>query len=185
MSYSYLKNVFPKFEDSSKVYNDNLYNTLEQSQPITLSPSINENKYQEIKNLDGKDNEIVLPQTKLLENFKPENEFASASVLKHKNSSDNLHYYNLPIDQKYLPQQKQNLIQQNKNVIEQFNDEKCNLDCDLYIKHINDCNKCRSTVLKQFGIETDRIKNEEIMEVISYIVFGLFILLLIDSLKSK
>ena len=38
--------------------------------------------------------------------------------------------------------------------------------------------------MKQLGIETDRIRNEEIMEIISYILFGLFILILIDYLKN-
>lgn len=159
MSYSYLKNVFPNYDDSTKSNTNNLYNTFKsinldnsESQlpvPITLEKETSNN--------------IVLPQTQLLESFKQDNQ-------------DNLKFYNLP----YL--QKENKIE---GFEESKTNENCNLDCDLYIKHINECNKCKSTVLKQFGIESDRIKNEEIMEVVSYLIFGLFILLLIDSIKNS
>ena len=170
MSYSYLKNVFPKFEDSTKVYNSSLYtniSTCESSIPVpkNINENINENINQ-IKNNKHQDN-IDLPQKTLLESFNPE------TFITNKKSSDNLKFYNLP----YVS---------HKNTIEKFEDTTITkLDCDLYIKHINECNKCKSICLKQFGIETDRIKNEEIMEIISYIVFGLFILLLIDYLKTS
>lgn len=176
MSYSYLKNVFPKFEDSTKVYNDSLYTQDNQCKPNIPVPEsvVNENKYQIEKN---EQNDIVLPQKTLLESFNPVTELAPVNILNEKKiSSNNLKFYNLP----YI---------NNKNTIEKFVDTNTNttakLDCDLYVKHINDCNKCKSIVLKQFGIETDRIKHEEIMEIISYIIFGLFVLLLIDYLKTS
>lgn len=175
MSYSYLKNVFPKFEDSTKVYNDSLYtqdSKCESNIPIPESIA-NENQYL-IKKTEK--NDIVLPKNTLLESFNPETELAPVNILNEKKiSSDNLKFYNLP----YTPNT-------NKNLIEKFESTtNSKLDCDLYVKHINECNKCRSIVLKQFGIETDRIKNEEIMEIISYIIFGLFVLLLIDYLKTS
>ena len=179
MSYSYLKNVFPKFEDSTKVYNDTLYTQIdncESSVPIPES-LINENK-SPIKIHEQQQNDIVLSQTKLLESFNSETELAPINMLNNKKSSDNLKFYNSP----YIPVNHKNLLEKFEGTNPKIN---CNLDCDLYIKHINDCNKCRSIVLKQFGIETDRIKNEEIMEVISYLIFGLFVLLLIDSLKTS
>lgn len=174
MSYSYLKNVFPKFEDSTKVYNDSLYTQDDKCEVNVPVPEsiINENKYLLKKK---QENDIVLPKNTLLESFNPETELAPVNILNEKKiSSDNLKFYNLP----YI---------NNKNIIEKFVDTNTTtkLDCDLYVKHINDCNKCRSIVLKQFGIETDRIKNEEIMEIISYVIFGLFVLLLIDYLKTS
>ena len=174
MSYSYLKNVFPKFEDSTKVYNSSLYTQIDNCESSIPVPEsiVNENQYP-IK-IQEQQNDIVLPQTKLLESFNAETELAPINILNNKKSSDNLKFYNSP----YVPIY-------NKNLVEKFEDTNSKLDCDLYIKHINDCNKCRSIVLKQFGIETDRIKNEEIMEIISYIIFGLFVLLLIDSLKTS
>jgi hypothetical protein len=39
--------------------------------------------------------------------------------------------------------------------------------------------------MKQWNIDNNRIQNEEIMELVTYIVFGIFILLLIDILKNK
>lgn len=174
MSYSYLKNVFPKFEDSTKVYNSSLYTQIDNCESSIPVPEsiVNENQYP-IK-IQEQQNDIVLPQTKLLESFNAETELAPINILNNKKSSDNLKFYNSP----YVPIY-------NKNLVEKFEDTNSKLDCDLYIKHINDCNKCKSIVLKQFGIETDRIKNEEIMEIISYIIFGLFVLLLIDSLKTS
>lgn len=172
MSYSYIKNVFPKFEDSTKIYNDKLYtqdSKCETNIPIPES-IVNEKNYLIKKE---KENDIVLPKNTLLESFNQENELAPINILNQKKiSSDNLKFYNLPYT---------------KNTIEKFEDTNTTtkLDCDLYVKHINDCNKCKSIVLKQFGIETDRIKNEEIMEIISYIIFALFILLLIDYLKTS
>lgn len=175
MSYSYLKNVFPKFEDSTKVYNDSLYTQLDNCKTNLPVPEslVNENTYKIKKQ---QEDVIVLPQNKLLESFNSETELAPVNIENNKKSLDNLKFYNLP----YIPQN-------NKNLLEKFEDTNNNkkLDCDSYIKHINDCNKCKSIVLKQFGIETDRIKNEEIMEIISYIIFGLFVLLLIDYLKTS
>lgn len=172
MSYSYLKNVFPKFEDSTKVYNSSLYtniSTCESSIPLPENINKNTNKNINVNEIKHQD-DIVLPQKTLLESFNPETELTAIN----KKSSDNLKFYNLP----YVPP--------HKNTIEKFEDTTITkLDCDLYIKHINECNKCKSICLKQFGIETDRIKNEEIMEIVSYIVFGLFILLLIDYLKTS
>jgi hypothetical protein len=56
-----------------------------------------------------------------------------------------------------------------------------NDDHDNYIKHILKCEQCKELLLKQFNIESDRIRNEEIMELISFIIFGIFILLLLDK----
>lgn len=174
MSYSYLKNVFPKFEDSTKVYNSSLYTQIDNCESsLPIPESIVNEKVSPIK-IEEQKNDIVLSQTKLLESFNAETELAPVNILNNKKSLDNLKFYNSP----YVPVY-------NKNLVEKFEDTNPKLDCDLYIKHINDCNKCKSIVLKQFGIETDRIKNEEIMEIISYIIFGLFILLLIDSLKTS
>lgn len=65
-------------------------------------------------------------------------------------------------------------------VKETFDDQ----DHDLYIKHVMGCNICKQRLLKQFNIETERMRNDEIMELISYVMFGVFILILLDSLKK-
>ena len=71
----------------------------------------------------------------------------------------------------------------NNNTIEKFEDEQPT--CDFYMKHVLSCHSCRSIIMKQLNMDNDRIRNEEIMELVTYIVFGIFILLLIDILKNK
>lgn len=178
MSYSYLKNVFPNYEDSIKtpdIYNSITTETSTVSYPAP-QPDIKEE-------LNKENNDISLPQRTLLENF---NITGADFPLSNNKNQDNLKFYNLPYIENQYPGNPSN---PSNHVIEGFESPKknsaCDLDCDLYIKHINECNKCRSVIVKQFGIETDRIKNEEIMEVVSYLIFGLFVLLLIDSLKNS
>lgn len=179
MSYSYIKNVFPNFEDSTKVWNDSLYNNIiSDHQSDTSLPTSANIKPSE----PDSQNNIVLPEPKL-ETYQNYSQSDYHPIIKSSDKQDNLTFYNLPISKEYLNDQ---YLQSKLKTIETFqNQGTCELDCDLYIKHINECGRCKSIVLKQFGIESDRIKNEEIMEVISYLIFGLFILLLIDSLKSK
>jgi hypothetical protein len=53
-----------------------------------------------------------------------------------------------------------------------------------YTKHILECESCKQLIMKQLNIENDRLKSEEIMELISFIMLGIFILLLLDSIKK-
>ena len=183
-------NVFPNFESvSSKVYDKNIYNDLntlytdKKEVPIAI-------------NSDMK-NEIILPQETLLEKYKnvdyanftlePKktqdtlNVDTHVSGQGHVGGQDNLKFYNLPAPKEYM----QSNPPRNIEKFEDTNSQCKDLDCDLYVKHILECSRCKAMVTKQLGIDNDKIRNEEIMEVVSYIVFGLFILLLIDSLKKN
>lgn len=53
-----------------------------------------------------------------------------------------------------------------------------------YSNHILECSNCKDLISKQLNLDIDKIRNEEIMELISFIMFGIFILLLIDSKKN-
>lgn len=97
-----------------------------------------------------------------------------------------------PIDESQMAKYAQALINENKNAlvssdIENFaNDSKhCEAHCDDYIKHILECAQCKETMMKHLKTDSDRIKNEEIMEIISFIAFGVFILLVMEHLKSN
>jgi hypothetical protein len=57
--------------------------------------------------------------------------------------------------------------------------------CDKYMSHVLQCTQCKDHVLTQFTQDKDKIRNEEIMEILSYIVFGIFVLLLIDALRKN
>lgn len=72
-------------------------------------------------------------------------------------------------------------IKPGNNVQEAFE----NTDCENIIDHISKCSYCYKMLQKQMAIENDRIQQEEIMELVSYIVLGVFILLLIEYLKNK
>ena len=183
MSYSYVKTVFPNFEYSN-VYDDKLYKNLNGiplmktslDGNITLaSPTVQQKPG--FSSLEIKPYEPV--NSFLTNELKPE---ASETRLDLVNpltekfestiKKDNLHYYNLP----------------NIPKIESFSETTVDtnpISHEHYIKHLSECNVCKEILLKQFNIETERLRNEEIIELISYIMFGLFILILIDSLKKQ
>jgi hypothetical protein len=216
MSYSYIKSVFPNFENSNKVYDETLYNnitTLYTDSGLGLPKPENLDKVKVNYNQQARDDVFVTPDENILANRKVEgmtNTYEYSEVpLKRAEHQDNLKFYELPLksisipnntlanvqiqqqQQQQQPQQQQVQKQiQVKNVegFEGVTDVKnrcLDMECDQYIKHILECSKCKSTAMKQLGIESDRFRNEEMMEVASYIIFGLFILLLIDSLKGK
>lgn len=204
MSYSYIKSVFPNFENSNKVYDETLYNninTLYTESSLGLPKPENlervQPNYKKTIEVDKSVDTKTVGKIEAMSNVF--NEYANASLYKPENQ-DNLSYYNLPLKQIL----KQNIKTPVSNVeivksIEGFEEEtpkvqvsknehetvRCiDVDCDQYIKHVLECSKCKAIAIKQLGVDNDRFRNEEMMELASYIVFGLFILLLIDSLKS-
>jgi hypothetical protein len=193
MSYSYIKSVFPNFENSNKVYDESLYSgTFNSSKeesvrklPIGGNDMVNLTDFS--KTLSQKNNDIDLPQEKLIESYRniegmTNGEYAEIKPLNPSDARNNLKYYNKPLstftDDTSVVRQKS----KEKDIFEKFTDDKeVQMNCDSYVKHVIECNRCKAMAMKTFGIETDRIRNEEIMELISYILFGLFILMLIDS----
>jgi hypothetical protein len=187
MSYSYIKSVFPNFENSNKEYDESLYSDLgkEQGRQQNIKNEIGSNVMVNLsdfsKTLSQKNNEIVLPQEKLIESYRniegmENGEYAEIKPRNPMDERNNLKYYNksLPISQPTSPPKSK----EKKDIFEKFTDD---TNCDLYVKHVIECNRCKMMAMKTFGVETDRIRNEEIMELISYILFGVFILMLIDS----
>lgn len=214
MSYSYIKSVFPKFENSNKVYDESLYTTaqVQSDQPSAppAKPQVQSQPKSEPSFLETYKNVLV-------------DDYASFA-LERPESQNNLTYkhpplpmqpnINTPISKEsqstapkpivYLSVPKTPFQPSTQKVVEYkqhseesstgtpletFTNETTNncefLNCDSYIKHISECGRCKAILLKQFGIETDRIRTEEILELISYIIFGLFILLLLDYLKRN
>lgn len=179
MSYSYIKSVFPNFENSNKAYDESLYSTLQSTSKNEITVNLSDFS----KTLSQKNNEIELPQEKLIENYRniegmTNGEYAEIKPLNPIGERDNLKYYNKPLIP--LTKSKQEKEKKEIDIFEKFTDDK-EVNCDNYVKHVIQCNRCKMIAMKTFGVETDRIRNEEIMELISYILFGLFILMLIDS----
>jgi hypothetical protein len=164
MSYSYVKTVFPEFKYSN-VYDTKLYENLNVSQQ--------------------RDNKMFEPA-----DFDMNKSYSDISVLQPKEQpkqqskvetfQDNQKFFNQPLPSNNIPV--------NNNIInkERFNGENKTTGHHVeYTKHVLECGPCKDLLMKQFGIENERIRNEEIMELISYLIFGLFILLLIDTYSKK
>lgn len=195
MSYSYIKTVFPDFnKTSNKIYDDSLYDiNVTEKQEIPKTVVNNAKKEFELPN-NLTSNTIEIPSNNLLESY--ENATITLPYISNDNKTqNNLQFYNQPINKEYLRSEsiKSNMssissIPIETNYIQKQSDKtnstKCDSDCDIYMKHILECSKCKDIFIKQFGLENDKIKNEEIMEMISYFIFALFILLLVDSLKK-
>lgn len=187
MSYSYIKSVFPNFEES-KVYDDRLYNSLS-----TVGSGL----------LDGLD---IIP--KQMETF---TQNLANKTTNKQNDKDNLKFYNLPIPFIYNQENEQapydssktiykntNTKEQLKNQVENFtiksytesfdNENEENnkeLNCDTFFNHLLECENCKRKFVKQYNLDKDKMKQDELMEMASYMVFGIFILLLLDTLKQK
>jgi hypothetical protein len=58
-------------------------------------------------------------------------------------------------------------------------------ECNDHMNHMLQCSHCKDILTKQLDRQNDKIQNEEIMEIFSYIVFGIFLLLLIESLRKN
>jgi hypothetical protein len=58
-------------------------------------------------------------------------------------------------------------------------------NCENYIKHILSCSKCQGIMRKQLNTDNERLRNEELMELFSYILLGIFVLLFIDNIRYK
>lgn len=194
MSYSYIKSVFPNFENSSKVYDDAIYNNIssakgEEKTRDTSNYSVQQNDPYTFSNYNSDKETFVLPQTNLLETFN--NDLTNDT--NKKQDKNNLSFYNLPLHSQELIKSQglnnsQTIQLPNKNLksIENFEggDKIYDEGCDKYVNHIANCDKCRSILMKQLNIESDNKRNEELMELISYLIFAVFILLLINSLKT-
>jgi|UniRef100_A0A6C0DZE1 hypothetical protein len=155
MSYSYLKNVFPNF-DSSVDYQNKVYNEIN-------------------INTTNQTNSTVTPASNI-PSLNKLSKFTQSLI------GAPFQQNNMPIMSKepYVETTQESF---SNNTIEKFEDEQPT--CDFYMKHVLSCHRCRSIIMKQWNIDNNRIQNEEIMELVTYIVFGIFILLLIDILKNK
>lgn len=161
MSYSYVKTVFPDFEFSN-VYNDKLYT--------------NDNQVNQVKtNITGFENNLGNVNAHI-ETYKQIEPYQEPYKEQYKS---NLKYYNKPVLDQDIP----NYTNVNPQESFQITPTTTN-NHDEYINHINSCPSCKDALLKQLGIETERLKNEAIMELTSYVLFGIFIIILLDSLKK-
>jgi DNA replicative helicase MCM subunit Mcm2 (Cdc46/Mcm family) len=161
MSYSYVKSVFPEFKYSNvydtKLYDESLNKTVASTNKEILPAE--QNGYAEVEL-----NKIEKIENQNIETFQ-----------------NNLKFYNKPRDMKPYKEEFETNV---ANVANVTNFTNVDSNHSEYIKHILGCASCKEILMKQFNIESDRVKNEEIMELISFIMIGIFVLLLIDNLKK-
>ena len=162
MSYSYLKNVFPKFE-----YTTDFENT----------------KFNTINNDDDKLDSFT--KSLIASDLQGLQGITESSAAPYNNTNHTIHKDLAP---NYIYGKSR------QPVIETFQDNlpptstkesSSSSSCDLYIKHVMECNKCRNMFVKQWNLDSDRIRNEEIMEIVTYVIFGIVLLLLFDTIKNK
>jgi len=212
MSYSYITSVFPKFEYSN-VYDANLYNNISGlnksvENNVKFSGINQASKYQEINKKYtenfAKPIDISVEMYKNIENSQD----TSSDFLSQNNQT----YYNQPLPVNLLNSNNSNTLNSSNTLItkselqnkfrsnlsnsiptnykeldmhkESFSQSSEQSSHETYIKHVLECDQCKEILLKQFNIETERIRNEEILELITFLIFGLFILLLLDRLKK-
>lgn len=180
MSYSYVKTVFPDFTFSN-VYNDKLYTDVNvKTEPLNVVGFNNEIESNQLINqpVESTNNTQVFNKP-IIDQHIP-----SYNNIDPKRSS----YFDQPQKAIYepIPFVRPHNDLRNLHTQEEFGNTdtiETSITHENYIKHITNCPSCKQVLLKQFNIETERIKNDEIMELISYIIFGIFLFILLDSLK--
>jgi hypothetical protein len=176
MSYSYVKTVFPNFEYSN-VYNDKLYSDMNgtpkavstvATPTVTHMPMVTHMQTATPLPVPaGTDDNvsylrseplIIRPgdQTKLIE----ATSFKEPFINKDK---DNLHFYN----------QKIETFRNDERTERHDRDD----DHDEHMKHLSKCEFCKSLIQRQYS-------SEQTMELISHVALGIFILVLLDTIKK-
>lgn len=214
MSYSYITSVFPKFEYSNvydaNLYNNISGLNKKPESDIKFSGLNEASQYQEInkKYTESFGKSAQLANVEMYKNIENQEVSQGLEFLSQNNKT----YYNKPLPANLINSNNSNTLNSDNiliNKIELQNKFSSNLsnsipttykELDLhkesfsqssdqnshetYTKHILECEQCKEVILKQFNIETDRIRNQEILELITFLIFGLFILLLLDGLKK-
>jgi len=163
MSFSYIKSVFPDFNFST-VFNDKLYNNLN-----NLSSPVQTNMQTSVESFENNQAFYNLP-------------IPTQDIPKYNNINTHL-----PPIQPIHPIQsvKNGWMHESLDNTDNVDNRDISIKHDDYIQHILVCPGCKGILLKQFQVESDRMYKEEMMELVSYIIFALFILLLLDSIRKN
>jgi hypothetical protein len=208
MSYSYIKTVFPKFENTTIINSQKIFNGPTTTTPlkvIGINTETPDNS--EINKPQGED-KFYLTQSELpIENFSSQDNMMNKDNLHYYNipvdknmmnienftPQDNLHYYNIPVDknmmniENFTPENKATTVTpppQPEHIVVPAVNQKSN--CDSIKDHIKDCAICKEVLYKNFNMENKKNDfNQEIFELISYCIFAVFILFLLDKISTR
>ena len=179
MSYSYLTNVFPNYTPSVD-YEDYVFRSLnaidkaEAQAKVTEPPPTHVTTPRVIPNYSDSNKPVqnVVPVNGDPMNYQL-NEFTKSLIGAHPITEEQGTYVHQP--QKTIdPVVK-------TPVVESFGNMQQGPGCEKMCQHILQCQRCKAVVVKQWNLESDRIFHEEIMEVLTYVIFAVFLLLLLES----
>lgn len=176
MSYSYLNTVFPNFEYKMNP-NLRLFNSLDNSNNETVSPAketvskVIEQEKQEFKFEPANNILLEKPIVKILS--KETKEMVEEKIPDEKN---NLNVYNKPLT----------IIENLKDVNK--NDDDGIDNCMKSLNHMYTCKLCKEKFSNVMKMENKSLHNQdnydELWEIITYIIFSVFILFLVDKLHK-
>lgn len=168
MTYSYLQTVFPNFK-STHTFDQKIFNSLLNSplaDPLNkvaaAAPSTPQTPLPTPAIEDG--NETLAPVANV--NSLP---LVSDNKEEFKSSTtkDNLRFFQPQLPSVFL---------------EKMGTDKMDCgDCKTLIKHINSCESCKATLLKEYNLGKPSMVSEYV-EVLMYIIFGILVLLLLDRM---
>lgn len=154
MNYAYITNVYPGYKKEEVNFAKEL---------------IKESTMDKYNSIEGMENTAEYNEGKIED--------------KQETNKDNLHYYPYKIDNINIKPRQEARIE-NVERFERIEGFEKTEGCDVYSKHMTSCAHCKDTFTKQFRLDNDRLQNQEYIELISYIAFGIFILILFDNLQN-
>lgn len=159
MTYAYIESVYPDFVKHSTISQPTF------PQKITYKPF--ENSTQQLQyNSPIPNNNIFKPHLESNIN----NQVIKTPEYNWDNyKTNNLKYYKDPIPEQFTQESTIPLTPNSHTE---------------YINHVLQCEQCKNIITKQLNLDIDKAKMDEWMELLSYILFGIFILLLLDSFKK-
>jgi hypothetical protein len=211
MSYSYIKTVFPTFENTIS-FNTNTFNDLNSQVKVEQKPlnvSGLEPSSDSTSVLKKGEEKFFLTQQTLLDEFTNTNKQKVVKTQLHQQQpiQDNLHYYNTPLHiteamtneqpQQQIPQPQPqpqipvtNTVQADVKIIPTGISKdpvalRDNSVCSQSYNHVMDCAQCKEMLYRNFNFENKKNDyKEEIFELISYCIFAIFILFLLEKLHK-
>jgi len=211
MSYSYIKTVFPTFENTIS-FNTNTFNDLNSQVKVEQKPlnvSGLEPSSDSTSVLKKGEEKFFLTQQTLLDEFTNTNKQKVVKTQLHQQQpiQDNLHYYNTPLHiteamtneqpQQQIPQPQPqpqipvtNTVQADVKIIPTGISKdpvalRDNSVCSQSYNHVMECAQCKEMLYRNFNFENKKNDyKEEIFELISYCIFAIFILFLLEKLHK-
>lgn len=173
MSYSYLQSVFPNYRPSQKltelIYNDIINNNVVR-EPVKYEVANDTRQHASVEQVNSKP--LVVENKEAKEAKKEETKSFENEKTFLETFKDNLKFYNEPINPKFIEH------------LENVNDNpNCNEgSCVDNINHILKCEACSAILKQKLDIKSDF---NEYIEIAMYILFGFFIIAILDKLDKR